>query len=59
MKNLFFLLFSYTSTAQFADLIKDKNVAWVAESCIDVRLDMLNESNHKNILPIFYQRFDD
>ncbi len=52
MKSLFcslFLLFCYTTTAQFANLIKDKNVAWVAESTIDVRLDLLYESDHKNI----------
>jgi Gliding motility associated protein GldN len=52
MKNLFcplFLLFSYTSTAQFADLMTNKNVAWVAASCIDVRLDVLNEQDQTHI----------
>jgi hypothetical protein len=52
MKNLFcllFLLVSYTATAQFADLMTNKNVSWVAASCIDARLDVLNEQDQTHI----------
>jgi Gliding motility associated protein GldN len=44
MKSFFcslFLLYAHLATAQLADLMKDKNVAWIGESSIDVRLDML------------------
>lgn len=52
MKSLFcslFLLFSYVATAQFADLMQNKNVAWVAESTVDMRFDMLTESQMKAV----------
>jgi hypothetical protein len=62
MKNLFclFLLFlNHTLNAQFADLIKDKNVAWVGESSIDVRLDVLQEKEMDKIYDISkYYIFD-
>jgi hypothetical protein len=53
-KSLFcflFLALNHVLNAQFADLIKDKNVAWVGESTIDVRLDMLHDK-------ALYEEFD-
>ena len=47
MKNLFcaiFILMTLNVNAQFAYLMNDKNVAWVAESSIDIRLDMVPEN---------------
>jgi hypothetical protein len=52
MKNLFclfFLLLNGILNAQFADLIKDKNVAWVGESTIDVRLDVLQDQEMEKV----------
>jgi Gliding motility associated protein GldN len=52
MKNLFcaiFILITLNANAQFEDLINDKNVAWVAESSIDIRLDMLHDEQLKSM----------
>jgi hypothetical protein len=49
MKNLFclfFLLFNGSVNAQFAELIKDKNVAWVGEFSTVVRFDMLSDFDY-------------
>lgn len=52
MKNLLsilFLLLASTAYAQLNDLMKDKNVAWVATASMDVRVDMLYDEQVKRI----------
>jgi hypothetical protein len=52
MKNLFcviFILISNDANAQFSDLIKYKSIAWVGESSMDIRLDMLHDEQIKSV----------
>jgi hypothetical protein len=62
MKNLFcaiFILMTLNANAQFADLMNDKNIAWVAESSMDIRLDVLDDESKTDIAEKTQYNFND